>query len=389
MGQWSGTHSLVEFAFWAAVFFVGYPYLIYPLIIALIGMIKPRPVQAGNYAPMVTVLIPAYNEADCIRATIQNKLDQSYSQKDLQVIVVSDGSDDGTDDIVREFAAQGVQLLRREGREGKAAALNEAIRHATGEIVIFSDANSLFDRDTIRKMVENFADREVGYVTGALRFSTDGKSLSGDGGGAYIRYENALRAAETKVGSIIGVNGGVDAIRRTLYVDIPRQLITDFVLPLSVIAAGYRVVFDRSATSMEEANAETSSEFRMRVRVALRALQGLAYMKRLLNPFRYPLVSFCLVSHKLLRYIAFVFLIVALACNIALASSSAFYQTLLVIHVCGYLLALAGLMNNSPRWLRRFTVVPSYLLMTYAAFALATFKFFRGDSMAVWRPRAG
>jgi cellulose synthase/poly-beta-1,6-N-acetylglucosamine synthase-like glycosyltransferase len=385
----SFVNGAAQFLFWMCVFLVAYPYLIYPLLVKVIARLRPRPVRKAAWEPKVTVLIPAYNEASCIRATVQNKLDQSYPQNRLQIIVVSDGSDDGTDEIVREFSPQGVRLLRREGREGKAAALNEAIRHAEGEIVVFSDANSLFDTDTIRSLVENFADPEVGYVTGSLRFSTDGTSLSGDGGGAYIRYENALRSAETRLGSIIGVNGGVDAIRRVLYVDIPRQLITDFVLPLSVIAAGHRVVFDSGATSVEEANSETNSEFRMRVRVALRALQGLVYMKRLLNPFAYPLVSFCLISHKLLRYIAFLFLLVALACNFVLAMSSPFYQLLLSLHIAGYLLALVGLSRGIPPWLRRLTLVPSYLLMTYAAFAMATFKFFRGDSMAVWRPRAG
>jgi cellulose synthase/poly-beta-1,6-N-acetylglucosamine synthase-like glycosyltransferase len=385
----NGAFAVIEFIFWLMVFLVAYPYLIYPVVMLLLGKLTPRPVRAGAFTPSVTVLIPAYNEASCIRATVQNKLDQHYPPEKRQIIVVSDGSDDGTDEIVREFAAHGVVLLRREGREGKAAALNEAICSATGEIVIFSDANSLFDLDTMRQMVENFADKDVGYVTGALRFTTDGKSLSGGGVDAYMRFENMLRVTETNVGSIIGVNGGVDAIRRELYVNIPRQLITDFVLPLTVIARGHRVVFDPKATSVEVANTETRSEFRMRVRVALRALQGLVYMRQLLNPLTYPLAAFCLLSHKLLRYVAFVFLLIALACNIWLATTSAFYAGLLLLHLAGYALALLGLSQHLPRRLRAITLVPSYLLMSYAAFATAMFKFLRGDSMAVWRPRAG
>lgn len=385
----SGLFGVIEIIFWSMVLLVIYPYFVYPLLILLIGFFRPRPVNAKVATPSVTVLIPAYNEASCIRATVQNKLDQIYPSEKLQIIVVSDGSDDGTDDIVREFQSRSVQLLRREGREGKAAALNAAVRHATGEIVIFSDANSLFSLGAVQSIVGNFSDTEVGYVTGSLAFTSDGRSLSGGGSGAYMRYENMLRTAETRSGSIIGVNGGVDAIRRDLYVDIPRQLITDFVLPLTVIARGHRVIFDQNATSQEEANSEMQSEFRMRVRVALRALQGLVYMKRLLNPFTYPLTSFCLLSHKVLRYVAFLFLTIALICNLFLAAASSFYQVLLLLHLAGYLLALTGLSRRLPSWLRKITIVPSYLLMSYAAFAMAAFKFLRGDSMAVWKPRAG
>ncbi len=379
----------MEIAFWVSVLLVAYPYAVYPLAVLALGWLRRRPVRIQPHAPTVTVLIPAYNEADCIGATVRNKLDQNYPREKLQIIVVSDGSSDGTDDIVRQFTGQGVQLLRREGREGKAAALNEAVGHATGEVVVFSDANSLFDPDAIRYMVENFADPEVGYVTGSLGFLAQEASLSGSGVSAYIRYENLLRRAETRIGSIIGVNGGVDAIRRELYVDIPPQLITDFVLPLTVIAGGHRVVFDPRVASREAANAELGSEFRMRVRVALRALQGIAYMRRLLNPLRYPLASFCLVSHKVLRYLAFVFLALALVSNLVLATSTPLYQGLLVMHLAGYALALIGLMSGLPPWLHRATVVPSYLLLSYAAFTIAVFKFLRGETMATWKPRAG
>ncbi|WP_374594953.1 glycosyltransferase, partial [Aquabacterium sp.] len=136
---------MIEAVFWVSIFLLVYPYLVYPLLIALLGIVRPRPVRKQNgYQPNVTVLIPAYNEADCIEATLRNMLRQTYPKNKLQIMVVSDGSDDGTDDIVRRFADQGIELLRQEGRGGKALALNAAVRHATGEIIVFSDANSLF-----------------------------------------------------------------------------------------------------------------------------------------------------------------------------------------------------------------------------------------------------
>lgn len=377
---------MTELVFWSSVFLIVYPYAVYPVLIHVLGWIRPRSVRRYSVFPTVTVLIPAYNEANCIAKTIWNKLDQDYPREKLEIIVVSDGSIDGTDDIVRGFVHLGVLLLRREGREGKAAALNEAVRHATGEILVFSDANSLFDRDAIRFMVENFADPEVGYVTGRLRYVGDGAGL---GGGTYMRHENRLRSAETRIGSIIGVNGGVDAIRRELYRDIPRELITDFVLPLHVIASGRRVIYDPRVVSQETANSEITSEFRMRVRVALRAMQGLVYMRRLLDPRRYPLASFCLLSHKVLRYLTFVFLPVVFLANIWLAYVEPLYRALLVAHIFVYVLALIGLYGNLSQWLRRLTVVPSYFLLSNTAFMVAAVKFMRRETMATWKPRAG
>ena len=379
----------MEIIFWLSIVLLMYPYFFYPLIALAIGAINPKPIRRQDWLPMVTVLIPAFNEEDCIGATVQNKLEQNYPAEKIQIIVVSDGSSDSTDEIVKTFQDRGVILLRREGREGKAAALNAAIDFANGEIVVFSDANSIFNKDTIRRLVENFADSDVGYVTGSLGFITDAASASGGGAGAYIRFENFLRIAETRCGSVIGVNGGVDAIRRRLYVDTPPNLITDFILPLTVMVGGHRVVYDSRAISQEVGNTQLSSEFRMRVRVALRAMQGLSYMRRLLNPIRFPIESFCIFSHKILRYMAFLFLIAALISNVLLAKFSDFYQSLLIVQVLVYAVAVLGLLRVLPAWLRRITVVPSYLLMSYAAFALASFKFLRGDVMAIWRPRAG
>ena len=378
-----------EVVFWGSVTLLVYPYAIYPVLMFILGCVRPRPVRRAPCEPTVSVLIAAYNEGDCIGATIENKLEQRYPAGKLQLIVVSDGSTDGTDDIVRRYAPRGVQLVRREGRQGKAAALNEAIRHARGEIVVFSDANSLFAPDAIARMVENFADPQVGYVTGCLSLAAPGGSIAGTGSSTVLSYEDLIRAVETRAGSVIGVNGGVDAIRRSLYTDIPPGLITDFVLPLSVAAGGYRVVSDRAVRSHEAANARLAPEFRMRVRVALRALQGMRYMRRLLNPVRYPLLSFCLVSHKLLRYVGFVFLFGALAASGALAPHSTLYATLFGAQIAVYAVAGGALAGIPLGALSRAAVLPAYLMTSYAAFAMATFKFLRGDSMATWQPRAG
>lgn len=379
----------VAIIFWLSIFLVAYPIAVYPLLVGLWGAVRVRNVRRADVQPSVTVLVPAYNEADCISQTIDHLLGQEYPKQKLQILVVSDGSDDGTDDIVHRFGNRGVELLRQEGRGGKALALNAAVRLARGSIVVFCDANARFAPDAIQQMVRNFADPEVGYVTGRLSLIAPGETMAGSGSSAYLRYENMVRTAETRAASVIGVNGGVDAVRRGLYSDIPRELITDFVLPLRVIDAGYRVIYDPRVRSTELANSMLRPEFRMRVRVALRALQGLVHMRRLLNPLNHPVTAFCLVSHKVLRYIGFVFLIAALGSNLWLAFSSTPFRWVLILHAGCYGLALAAIAGIGGKWVRRVGLLPAYVLVSYAAFAMATLKFVRGRTMATWEPRAG
>ena len=380
--------ELARICFWLSIFLIIYPSIIYPSLVFLLGLIRPRPVMRCSWLPSVTVLIPAHNEAENIAETIKNKLEQDYAADRLEIIVISDGSTDGTDDIVRRFCSEHVRLLRREPREGKAAALNEAVRHASGEILVFSDANSIFAPDTIRRLTENFADPEVGYVTGKLTYKTRRAGVAGNGCSAYMKYENVLRTLETRAGSIMGVNGGVDAIRRELYSDVPQHLITDFVLPLHVISTRHRVVYDERAISAEVANSELGSEFRMRVRVALRALQGIAYMRRLSNPVNYPWAAFSLISHKIGRYLCFLFLPIALVTSLMLVAAPV-YAALFVAQAMAYLLALAGLRKDLPELLRKLTLIPAYFLMTNVAFTFAVIKFLKGETMATWQPRGG
>jgi len=378
----------LEWSLLAMIVAAAYPIVGYPLVLSAIALLRPRPVRRCGWTPSVTILVPAYNEAACIAGTIENKLALDYPAERLEITVVSDASEDGTDDIVRRYADRGVKLLRTAVRQGKAAALNEAIRHANGEIVVFSDANSTFAVDAVRRMVENFTDPRVGYVTGNLQY-LHGEEASGRGSGAYMRYENWLRRIETRVDSVIGVNGGVDAMRRRLYAAVPADQITDFVLPLRVIAAGFRVVFDERVHSSERANQELGSEFRMRVRVALRALRGLVYMRQALNVVRAPLPAFCIFSHKILRYLSFLFLAGALIINAILAARNPSYIPLLLLQVAFYALALLGLTRNLPGALRRLTALPTYFLVSNVAFGIAALRFARGDVVATWRPRAG
>ena len=238
---------MIETAFLLSLFLIFYIYAGYPLLAIGLGAMLHRNVRKEHIEADVTILISAYNEEEGIGATIENKLGLDYPLEKLEIIVISDGSTDRTDDIVQSFADRNVRLLRQEPRAGKTSALNMAVPLAKGEIIIFSDANSLYAPDALRKLLPNFADEEVGYVTGKMIYANPDGTPIGEGCSAYMMYENALRSIETRLGSIVGVDGGIDAVRKVLYRPMNADQLPDFVQPLKVVEQGYRVVYEPEA----------------------------------------------------------------------------------------------------------------------------------------------
>lgn len=371
-----------------------YPFLIYPLLAAALGRLMDRRIATGagdGALPRVTVVIAAYNEAAHIEATVLNKLGQDYPPALLEVIVVSDGSTDGTDDIVARLAAADsrVSLLRQEPRQGKTSGLNQAVPRASGEIIVFSDANSLYATDAVRRLVRRFADPRVGYVSGQMKYVSADGSLVGDGCTAYMRYENLLRAVENRIGSIVGVDGGIDAVRRHLYRPMRADQLPDFVLPLGVVEQGFRVVFEPEAVLYEEALATRSSEYRMRVRVALRALWALWDKRALLSPFHTGVFAWQLLSHKLMRYLAFLPLGFAVVLNWFLLDAGLFYQMAAagqVVFLCMLLVAAAG--RRSIAGLELPVYCQYFALLNWAS-AVAFMRFLAGEKKVLWQPRQG
>ncbi|MCK9996531.1 MAG: glycosyltransferase family 2 protein, partial [Candidatus Krumholzibacteria bacterium] len=307
--------------FLLSVLMLVYVYAGYPLLARLLGGLARRRVwsaEPGEHLPTITILIAAYNETAHIEVTVRNKLEQDYPADKLDIIVISDESDDGTDAIVQSIDDPRVRLIRQVPRAGKTSALNLAMPEATGEVIVFSDANSLYAPDTIKNLVAPLADPKVGYVTGRMVYKAPDGSLTGEGCSAYMRYENNLRAWETDLGSIVGVDGGVDAMRREIYRPMNADQLPDFVQPLTVREQGYRVVYEPRALLYEDALAEVDDEFRMRVRVSLRAFHALKDKAALLNPFTFGLFAWQLWSHKVLRYLAFLFMAGALVSNVIL-----------------------------------------------------------------------
>ncbi len=379
----------LEWAFWSSVGLMIYVYCGYPAILWVVNLftVKRRPWDPERL-PAVTIVISARNEADCIQSTIENKLNLNYPAQQLEILVTSDESTDGTDEIVKSFEARGVRLIRQAPRQGKTIALNRMVAEAKGEIIVFSDANSIYQQDAVLKLVRNFSDPAVGYVTGRMVYADEARSIVGAGCTVYMRYENVLRSLESEFGSVIGVDGGIDAARKSLYEPMPAATLPDFVLPLRVIQRGYRVVYEKEALVHEATLTESADEWAMRVRVVLRSLHAMNEMKVLLNPVRYPRAAFQLLSHKLLRYLAGLFQLSALVLNAVAARESYFYSVLLVTQGFFYVAALLGSGAVGSLWLPGARYAFYFCLLNAASLA-ALGGFLRGEKQVVWNPRKG
>ncbi len=266
---------MLELIFWLSGAVVAYVYVGYPLLLKLAHLAFGRaPSHPPAVEPPVTLVISAFNEEASIREKLENTLQLDYPADRLQVLVVSDASDDRTDDIVREFAGRGVRLLRMAERGGKTVGLNAAIREASGDVVVFSDANAMYRRDALRRLSAPFADRTVGAVVGESTYH-DSETASEASESLYWKYETAIKRLESETGSVVGGDGAIYAIRRGLYVPMRADALSDFVNPLQIVKSGHRCLYEPAAQSVEKAAEGFDREFRRKVRIVNRAWRAM------------------------------------------------------------------------------------------------------------------
>ena len=285
--------------FWTCVIVVAYTYIGYPLLVHLVSRLRPPQGEWPDYLPRLTLIIAAYNEEAVIARKVEESLELDYPRNLLQVLVVTDGSNDATPDIVSRYAHRGIELVhRREPPPGKMAASNRAVRFARGEVVVFSDANNRYHPQALRQMAAPFADPDVGAVTGRKTVvAEDGLGYSE---GLYWRYESKIRQAETRLGSTVGVNGEIFAIRRSLFAPAPKGVINDDAwMAQRVVRLGHRVVYNPDAISTERVSATAADEVLRRTRMVAGQYQTITRLHEW--PWGRPVVLWELVSHKVLR----------------------------------------------------------------------------------------
>lgn len=377
---------LAKVVFFASVGLTLYVYLGYPLLVFALARLFPKPVRKAVSEPSVSFIITAYNEERDIRRKIENTFALDYPKEKLEVIVASDCSSDSTDDIVQEFAGRGVKLIRQAHRGGKTAAQNLAVEQASGEIIHFSDATSLYRPDALREIVANFADETVGCVAGRLIYVDPASSDVGAGARSYWGYETLLKQSESRFCSLIGVSGCIYAVRRSSYVPMYPEACSDFLIATLVYKEGLRTVYEPNALCTEETNRQSRKEMSMRVRVISQTFTDLWRNRDMMNPIRSGFYAVQLFSHKVLRYSVPVFITAAFFASAILALNSTFFLVAFAAQVA--LLASAVL-----AWaLERFGIkagplsIPLYFVLANVASVLGFLQFLRGERYAAWEP---
>ena len=375
-----------QIAFWTCVGLLAYVYLGYPLLVYLVSVLFPKSVKHAEIKPRVTVLITAFNEEAALRDKLQNTLEIDYPADKLEILVASDGSTDCTDEIVKEYADRGVKLFRQEGRVGKTMTQNNAVEHATGEIILFSDATTLYDKDVFRSILTAFADESVGCVAGRLVYVDEDHSTVGKGARSYWSYETFIKIAESRACSLIGASGCLYAVRKSAYEPMYPEACSDFLICTSIYRKGLRSVFAPDAVCYEHTNRVATDELRMRVRVISQTFTDLWRNRDMFNPFKSGFFAVELISHKVLRYAVPFILLALLTANLILSGSSIFYDSLLAVQLLFYTLALAGwLMERAGRRVG-LLAMPLYFVLANLASILAFYKFLRGETYTHWEP---
>jgi cellulose synthase/poly-beta-1,6-N-acetylglucosamine synthase-like glycosyltransferase len=372
---------LMRAVFWVSVCGVAYPYFIYPAVLWLLGRLRRRPVKSGTarQIPTVSMIVPVYNEQARIARKVANTASLRYPAESLEIIFVSDGSSDGTVEIIRRSATAGMRVVELPERRGKAAALNAGLAEARHEILVFSDASIELEPDALRRVVEGFGDPTIGCVSGEDRIAEAG------GEGFYGRYELVLRRLESRVGSIVGASGSFYAQRKALCQRFQEGMAPDFLSVLRTIEQGFRAVSDPAAVGTMTSLKDPGLEFERKVRTLIRGMTTLFANARLLDPFRFGVCAFALFSHKVMRWLAPAFLLAALLSALAMIESPWYFAAFLA-QAAFYLCALAA--RSGVGRLDRLLVgrICLYFTVANAAVLAAWFQYLRGMRQELWTP---
>lgn len=374
-------YGVAVVAYWSAAMLLVYTHLVYPVLIAFIG--RRRPAINGDIAPlpMVSLLIPAYNEEKVLAEKLENALSLDYPRDRLEIVVASDGSSDRTLEIARGFAECGVRLLAFDGRRGKASVINDAIRAASAELLLLCDANVMFRPDALRRLVGWFASPRIGAVTGDVRLASHDADF-GAGESRYYCVERAIQCGESRVGSVMGVDGGMYLVRKRLVPPLPPDtILDDFVVSMRVIRHGYRVVYEPTAVAHEGATTQAAQEFRRRVRLMAGAVQS---WKRGDWPrWTQPIETWQYVSHKLLRWLGPLWLSLLFVASACLWSAHGWYRLSLYAQAAVYTAALAATASRS---FRRMPLggVPFFFVMSQVAMAVGLGRGLLNRQQVTW-----
>lgn len=387
--------SKLELVFIVFVGIIAYSYIFYSLLLyAVSRMIKSKNVEdlpvTDDSLPRITLFVAAYNEKDFCEQKIYNSLSLDYPADKLVHIWVTDGSDDGTPDIIKEKFPQ-ITLLHEDKRSGKIGAVNRGMQFVDTPIVVFCDANTFLNNQSLRQMVKYFVnDPLVGCVAGEKKIFTKEKDqASGAGEGIYWKYESFIKRTESKLGSTLGAAGELFAIRTELFEPVEKDtILDDFTISLRIAKRGYKIKYAPEAYAQEASSADVKEELKRKIRIASGGLQSTIRLAGLLNPFRYPEISFKFFSHKILRWFAaplsFVAAFVVNGVLITQETALNIYTELFACQILFYALAIFGMLLEKKKIRLKILFVPYYIvMMNYAAIA-GTIRYMKGNQSVNW-----
>jgi biofilm PGA synthesis N-glycosyltransferase PgaC len=375
--------------FWIGVLTIFYTYVGYGIVIFGLSKIKSHkapPIGKDKDLPAITFIIAAYNEEGFIAEKISNTLSLDYPKNKFSIFLVTDGSSDRTPEVGGKFS--GVQVFHEPQRKGKIHAVNRVMKFVQTPIVIFSDANTFLNKEAVKNIARHYSDQNVGGVAGEKRiYKKESDNASGAGEGLYWKYESFLKKKDSEVYSVVGAAGELFSVRTALFEEPAENIIIeDFYLSLSIAEKGYRFVYEPEACATETASASVAEEWKRKVRISAGGFQAMAKLSHLLNPFRYGMLSFQYISHRVLRWtLAPLFLPIVFLANIWLAATgSAFYNFTLLCQTGFYALAFLGYLNRDKNIsIKGFFVAYYFCVMNLSVFAGFS-RYLKGKQSVVW-----
>ncbi len=382
----------MEILFWLSLSIVFYTFLGYGIVLYVLVRIR-RAFKGKRLAPgldqdfpTLTLVIAAYNEESIIEEKIADTLQLSYPAGKLNLVFVTDGSSDRTPELVAKHSQ--IKLMHTPVRSGKILAMHRAMDEVDTEVVVFTDANTFLNKDALLLIARHYADSKVGAVSGEKRVMQDAMSDATAGEGFYWKYESTLKKWDSELYSVVGAAGELFSVRRSLYRSVaPDTILDDFMISMQIAEQGYRIVYEPDAYASELSSENIKEELKRKVRIAAGGIQSILRLRKLMNPFHDPLLSFQYISHRVLRWTVTPFLmILALVLNILIVvrSGGIIYQLILVGQVLFYSLALAGWILETRKIKIKALFVPYYFCMMNYAVLAGIRRYFKGSQSAAW-----
>ncbi|MCG7985958.1 MAG: glycosyltransferase family 2 protein [Candidatus Thiodiazotropha weberae] len=380
-------YNLLLSIFVITIFLCFLTYLLYPLLIAILSKLRPLHISKNkNYLPKISIIISAYNEEKHILSKIKNTLEIDYPKDLYEILIGSDGSTDNTAKIVNELNNNNVRFFDFTTNRGKTSVQNDLVESSTGEIIVFTDAASFLPKDSIKELIYNFSDHNVGCVAGRMVFVSTDSNLNTKSQGLYWKYEVQIRIMESKLGSLIGVDGPLYAIRRDYYVPLKANIISDLITPLLVLGQNKRVILEQHSIIEEEPTQQSEQEFKTRRRITLRGLVGIFSHPTLINPFKHPLLSAQIFCHKIIRWFVGPIVILNFFCCVLLFIyyNNIFFSAILTAYLLLFISASIGWLIRKNKEKNKLFAIPYYFLLVNTAATFGIFDFITKKQAVTW-----